>query len=175
MIVRPETILRWHRALVARRWTYPRQTGRPPKRSEIRKLVVFLAKENATWGYRRIQGELKHLGIAIAPSTVWSILQKLGSTRRPEGRDRRGVSSAGPRLKASSHATSSRSTLLFPSCLCARVHRNRHPMGLLGGRDPSPKAAWVTQQARNFVARWDTVPFRFLIRDRDAKYVSAFR
>ena len=175
MIVRPETILRWHRALVARALDVP-ATDRPPTQAlRDPKAVVRLAKENATWGYRRIQGELKHLGIAIAPSTVWSILQKLGSTRRPEGRDRRGVSSAGPRLKASSHATSSRSTLLFPSCLCARVHRNRHPMGLLGGRDPSPKAAWVTQQARNFVARWDTVPFRFLIRDRDAKYVSAFR
>jgi putative transposase len=83
LFVRPETILRWHRALVARRWTYPRRTGRPPKPMEIRRLVVRLAKENATWGYRRIQGEMKHLGIAIAPSTVWSILQEAGIDPAP--------------------------------------------------------------------------------------------
>jgi putative transposase len=80
--VRPETILRWHPALVARRWTYQRRAG-PPKPTEIRRLVVRLAKENATWGYRRIQGELKHLGIAIAPSTVWSILQEEGIDPAP--------------------------------------------------------------------------------------------
>jgi putative transposase len=84
LFVRLETILRWHRALVARRWTSPRRTGRPPKPSEIRRLVVRLAKENGTWGYRRIQGELKHLGIAIAPSTVWSILQKEGIDPAPK-------------------------------------------------------------------------------------------
>ena len=69
LFVRPETILRWHRALVARRWTYPRRTGRPPKPTEIRRLVVRLAKEN---------------GIAIAPSTVWSILQEEGIDPAPK-------------------------------------------------------------------------------------------
>src|ERR671918_583899 len=75
LFVRPETVLRWHRALVARRWTYPRRPGRPPKNAEVRRLVIRLAEENETWGYGRIQGELKHLGIAIAPRTVWSILK----------------------------------------------------------------------------------------------------
>jgi hypothetical protein len=55
LFVRPETILAWHRRLVQRRWTYPRRTGRPPKRAEIRRLVVRLANENQTWGYRRSQ------------------------------------------------------------------------------------------------------------------------
>jgi putative transposase len=59
--VRPETVLRWHRALVARRWTYPRRQGRPPKATELRRLVVRLAKENDTWGYRRIQGSSNKL------------------------------------------------------------------------------------------------------------------
>jgi putative transposase len=81
--VRPKTILAWHRRLVARRWTYPRRIGRPPKAADVRRLVVRLAKENGTWGYRRIQGELKQLGIAIAPSTVWSILKDEGIDPAP--------------------------------------------------------------------------------------------
>jgi putative transposase len=81
--VRPETILGWHRRLVARRWTYPRRTGRPPIKAEIRRLVVRLARENETWGYRRIQGELKGLGIAVAPSTVWEILRREGIDPAP--------------------------------------------------------------------------------------------
>ena len=64
----PRPVLRWHRALVARRWTYPRRPGRPSKQAGVRRLVIRLAEENSTWGYRRIQGELKQLGIGIAPS-----------------------------------------------------------------------------------------------------------
>src|ERR671919_2472612 len=70
LFVRPETILRWHRSLVARRWTYPGRPGRPPTQAGVRRLVIRLAEENPTWGYRRIQGELKQLDIAVAPSTV---------------------------------------------------------------------------------------------------------
>ena len=70
LFVRPETILRWHRSLVARRWTYPGRPGPPPTQTGVRRLVIRLAEENPTWGYRRIQGELKQLDIALAPSTV---------------------------------------------------------------------------------------------------------
>jgi putative transposase len=82
--VKPATLLRWHRELVARRWTYPhRRPGRPATPEEIRELVVRLARENPAWGYRRIQGELTGLGIKLAASTVWTILKKSGIEPAP--------------------------------------------------------------------------------------------
>ena len=71
LLVRPETLLRWHRLLVARRWTYPhRRPGRPPIGHEIRELTLRLARENPSWGYLRIVGELRKLGIAVSASSV---------------------------------------------------------------------------------------------------------
>jgi putative transposase len=76
-LVTPATVLRWHRELVARRWTYPhRRPGRSPTPAEVRALVRRLARENPSWGYRRIHGELVGLGIKLAASTVWTILKE---------------------------------------------------------------------------------------------------
>src|SRR5205809_4307480 len=78
-LVQPATLLRWHRALVRRRWTYEgRRPGRPPLNAEIRQLILRLAAENPGWGYKRIQGELVGLGIALSPSSVWNILHGHG-------------------------------------------------------------------------------------------------
>ena len=84
VFVRPETLRRWYRLLLARKWTYPhRRPGRPATAGGIRALIVRLARENPSWGYRRIQGELAGLGIRIAASTVWSILQQSGIDPAP--------------------------------------------------------------------------------------------
>jgi transposase len=77
-LVRPDTILGWHRRLVANHWTYPHRPGRPFTAVETRGAIIRLASENPTWGYRRIHGELARLGINIAASTVWAILKQAG-------------------------------------------------------------------------------------------------
>ena len=89
-IVTPATLLRWHRRLVANRWTFAHPVGRPPMRREIRDLVLKLARENARWGYPRIAGELKGLGITISATTVRAWLRAAGlgpAGKRGERRD----------------------------------------------------------------------------------------
>jgi putative transposase len=84
-LVSPRTLLRWHAQLVARRWTYPRRTpGRPAVTQIVRNLVLRMARENPTWGYRRIHGELVGLGHQIAASTVWKILRTAGIDPAPQ-------------------------------------------------------------------------------------------
>jgi hypothetical protein len=79
LIVCPATVRRWHRNALARRWTYPRHgPGRPPVEAGVAELIVRLARENPTWGYRRIQGELARLDARVAASTVWQVLQRAG-------------------------------------------------------------------------------------------------
>ena len=83
-LVSPRTLLRWHTQLVARRWTYPRrQPGRPPVAQPVRALVLRIARENSTWGYRRIHGELIGLGHRVAASTVWKIVKAAGIDPAP--------------------------------------------------------------------------------------------
>jgi putative transposase len=86
IIVTPGTILRWHRDIVRRRWARRSRrgrSGRPPVRRKVRAVVLRLARENESWGYRRIHGELAGLGITVAPSTVWQILKNAGIDPAP--------------------------------------------------------------------------------------------
>src|SRR5438093_13474904 len=75
-LVTPSTLLRWHRRLVANRWTSARQPGRPPISREIRALIVRLARENPRWGYQHIVGELKRLRIAGSGATARKVLRE---------------------------------------------------------------------------------------------------
>jgi len=176
-LVTPATLLRWHRRLVARRWTYSRRGGRPPIGSEIRVLVLRLARENPRWGYQRIVGELHGLGITVSATTVRKILRQAGLG--PAG-ERAGLSwPAFLRAQAESMIAVDFFTvetvslqrlyvLFFIELASRRVH--------LAGRTTNPTGVWVTQQARQITStlRERSAPLRFLIRDRDSKFTRDF-
>jgi putative transposase len=177
-LVSPRTLLRWHAHLVARRWTYPRRRpGRPPVPQAIRALVLQMAKENPTWGYRRIHGELVGLGHHIAASTVWKILKNAGIDPAPLR--------SGPTwrqfLAAQAHAILAVDFAHVDTVFLRRLyvlvvieHSTRRVH--LGGITAHPTGAWVTQQARNLLMDLGDQAhrFRFLIRDRDSKFTAAF-
>ena len=113
LLVAPDTILRWHRDIIRRRWAAKSargKTGRPATRRNIKTLIFRLARENPGWGYRRIHVELAGLGVKIAASTVWEILKKAGIDPAQADRCLPGRSSCVPRLRRSWRATSSRPT-----------------------------------------------------------------
>ena len=177
-LVTPGTVLRWHRELVARRWTYPhRGPGRPAIGAEIRELVVRLARENPGWGYRRIQGELVGLGVEVAASTVWTILKEAGIEPAPKRDEATWAEFL--RAQAASILECDFLTvdtlffkrfyvLFFIELATRRVH--------LAGITTNPDGPWVTQQARNLLMRLDeqAVCPRFLVRDRDSKFTRDF-
>jgi putative transposase len=157
LFVTPGTVLRWHRELVARRWTYPhRRPGRPATPEEIGELVVRLARENPGWGYRRIQGELVGVGIKLAASTVWTILRAGGIEPAPNRSETSWADFL--RQQAASILECDFLTvdtlflkrfyvLFFIELATRRVH--------LAGISTNPDGAWVTQQARNLVMQLD--------------------
>ena len=178
VFVTPATLMRWHRELVARRWTYPhRRPGRPPTRAEVRALLVRLARENPSWGYRRIQGELLGLGIKLAASTVWTILKEAGIEPAPRRLEQNW--SEFLRAQAASILECDFLTvdtlflkrfyvLFFIELATRRVH--------LAGITTNPDGRWVTQQARNLLMELgdDGIQPRLLVRDRDSKFTGEF-
>jgi transposase InsO family protein len=178
--VTPATILRWHRNLVARKWTFTdrRRPGRPRTHRPVKALIIRMARENPTWGHRRIQGELARLGYPIAASTVWEILRTAGIEPAP----RRAGPSWRQFLTAQAHAIIACDFLVVETMLLKRLYvlifiehgtRKLH----LAGVTAHPTRAWTVQQARNLVMDLgDRITgLRFVIHDRDPLFTKAFR
>ena len=174
LFVTPATLLRWHRELVARSWTYPhRVPGRPATSGRVRELVVRLASENPSWGYRRIQGELVGLGVKLAASTVWTILKEAGIEPAP----RRLELSWSEFLRAQAASVLECDFLTVDTLFLKRFYvlffielATRRVR--LAGITANPDGRWVAQQARNLLMQLDdeNARPRFLIRDRDSKF-----
>jgi putative transposase len=173
-LVRPDTILRWHRRLVANHWTYPHRSGRPPTIVEIRRTIVRFARENPTWGYRRIHGELARLGITIAASTVWTILKTAGIDPAPS----RNAESWTSFLRAQAAGIVACDFFTVDTVLLRRYYvlffiELDTRRVYLAGITTNPTGLWTTQAARNFMMRYQRT-IRFLIRDGAGQFAASF-
>ena len=180
-IVTPETILAWHRKLIAAKWTYPRRgAGRPGVMLEIRELVVRMADENPSWGYARIQGALRHINHRVARSTIAKVLKEHGIRPSPDR-----PKSWATFVRSHAHLIAAADffttevwtvrglvryfTLFFVDIATRRVH--------IAGTTANPTSAWMEQMARN-VTDCETGFLcykRFLITDRDAVFSPMFK
>jgi transposase len=179
LLVRPDTILRWHRDLLARRHatvSRPPRRGRPRTLRSIRTLVLRLARENSSWGYRRLRGELLTLGIKIAASTIWEILHEAGIDPTPD----RTATTWTDVLRSQAHALLAADFIeaVTPTgtgmYILALIEHASRRIRVLGAT--AHPTAWVAQAARNLVMDLQEAgsPAQYLIRDRDGKYPALF-
>jgi transposase len=180
LIVTPDTITRWHRDLIRRRHaalSRSKRPGRPPTHRAIRSLILRLARENPSWGYRRIHGELATLGITVAASTVWEILKQHGIEPAPQ----RNHQTWATFLRSQAHAilacdfltaTTLSGTTYYVFAVIEHASRRIHVLGVTA----HPTAEWTTQIARNLIMDLQDAhtTVKYLIRDRDSKFTRAF-
>src|ERR1017187_5550282 len=179
LLVTPDTMVRWHRDIVRRRWATRSKrgrTGRPATRPNIKALILRLARENPEWGYRRIRGELAGLGVKVAASTVWEILKTNGTDPAP--RRTRPAWSQFLRSQADAILACDFFTVDLPggtrACVLAVIEHATRRIRILGVT-LHPTGEWTAQQARNLLMELggQADRMKFMIRDRGSNFTAA--
>ncbi len=177
-VVRPETLLGWHRGLVRRHWTYPHTArGRPPIAADLQSLIVRLAVDKPRWGYQRIKGELAGLGYMVSASSVRRVL----GAHRIDPAPRRAATTWSSFLRRQAAGIVACDFFSVDSVWLTRYYvlffvEIESRRGHLCGITTNPTGAWVTQQARHLAAELEEAGrvVRHVIRDRDAKFTRPF-
>ena len=175
-LVTPETLLRWHRRRIARHWTQPcRAPGRPSTTASVRRLIIDMATNNPTWGYRRITGELVGLGHRVGASTVWRILKQHRFDPAPQRTSVTWTQFLRSQAAVACDFVTVDTALLRRCYLLFFIDITTREV-LYGGITTNPTGAWTTQAARNLFLRH---PQRFthtraLLRDRASQFIGDF-
>jgi len=164
LVVSPQTLLRWHRELVRRKWTYKRTSvgGRPPISDEVRELILRMGRENPRWGCLRIRGKLAKLGVRVSATKIRTLLRANGLGAAPRRGSLPGRVPAGQAQGILAFDFFTVETLMLPTLYALfaieLASRRVHVLGVTR----SPDSAWVTQQARNLAVgeRLQGVRFR---------------